>query len=165
MSSKIINIDKQKRLTPAQELFCAAVAGGKNYTDAYIDAYPNAEKWKVASATNKGHTLAKRGDIQARIAELKESLAKEVQKKFVWTKEKSIATLALIATKGEKEAVRVSAIRELNAMLGFNEPAKMDLTSTDGTMSPKPVIDAKKLPDDVLKMILEAKSEISEKQT
>lgn len=163
MPDNIVPINRRKKLSVAQEQFCVEVASGKTYVDAYIAAYPNAAKWQSDAAYNKGHLLAKRDEIRVRIDELKSNLAKEIEKKFIWTEEKSVMILSEIAMTGDKEASRIAAIRELNAMLGFNKPAKVDLSSTDGTMSPKPVIDAKKLPDDVLKMILEAKSEISEK--
>lgn len=149
--------DKLKKLTPPQEVFCVSVAEGKSYIDAYIAAYPHAVKWKRPSAHNKGSALAKRGEIEARITELKSSLAKKIEKKFVWTRQHSIETLALIARKGEKEAARVSAIKELNTMLGYHAPQKMDLTSSDGTMASRPALNVKKLPDNILKALLEAR--------
>lgn len=38
-------------LTPPQELFARRVAEGKNQSDAYREAYPKSQKWKLTSVT------------------------------------------------------------------------------------------------------------------
>lgn len=67
----------------------------------------------------------------------------------------ALATLAQIATTGESEAARVSAA---NALLdrGYGKPTQaMDHTSSDGTMTPKPAIDASKLSKSTLEELAE----------
>ena len=56
----------------------------------------------------------------------------------MWEREDSVRVLAAIATEDQDapHAARVSAIKEINAMFGYNAPAKVDHTSSDGSMSP-----------------------------
>jgi hypothetical protein len=47
----------------------------------------------------------------------------------LWTRERSVLLLGNIAVGiNEKSSDRISAIKELNAMHGFNEPTKMELS-------------------------------------
>jgi len=62
--------------------------------------------------------------IRTRVRELKEAIAEKV----LWTREDSIR--ALKDSVDEKGAVRVSAVKELNAMHGFNAPKKVEHSGT-----------------------------------
>ena len=152
---------KKKELSIRHEKFCAAVARGDALVDAYIASYPKASKWDRNAAYNKGHELAKKSDVSRRIDELKaefrEALKIDAEKKFVWTHENSVKVLAQIAVKGKSESARVSAVGKLNEMLGFNAPKKLDHSSSDGSMTPQPVIDMSKLSDSALEEIMNAK--------
>ena len=112
------------KLTAKQEKFCQAIADGMNQTDAYKSAYdvrnyPEKKIWVKASE------LANTGKVKGRIKELKEKLAK----KQLWTRERSVILLGNIAhNTSERSSDRISAIKELNAMHGFNEPTKMELS-------------------------------------
>lgn len=73
----------------------------------------------------------------------------------------AINALAQIATAGESESARVSAA---NALLdrGFGKPVQsMEHTSPDGTMTPKPAIDATKLSSEAMAEILNAATDES----
>lgn len=126
-----------RSLSLAREQFCMEVASGKSYIDAYIVAYPKAAAWKPASAHNQAHKLAKIPEIATRIEQIKSAITEKVQKKIEWNLERSVEVLAEIAVSGEKEAARVSAIKELNSIFGYHAPKKMDHSSADGTMSPQ----------------------------
>lgn len=128
-------------------LFAKLIVEGKTQTDAYRIAYPHSTKWKAASITTKAHQLAIKDHVKTMIAELR----KEVIKEFVWEREASLKVLASIAlSKSSKGSEKVSAIKELNVMCGYNAPSKMDLTSSDGSMSPK-----KDITEEELKATLE----------
>ena len=76
------------------------------------------------------------GVIAGRVKELREKLAERA----LWTREDSVNVLKSIATDefNAKPAERVSAVKELNAMHGFNAKQVIDHTSSDGTMTPRP---------------------------
>lgn len=110
-------------LTAKQEAFAQAVSGGMNQSDAYRSAY-DAGNMAAKTVTEKASALAAGGKVSARIAELKAALAT----KALWTREDSVSSLREIATDSEaKAAEKVSAIKELNLMHGFNAPTKIEL--------------------------------------
>ena len=120
-------------LTGKQEKFCQCVADGMTQADAYRTAY-NAEKMKPDTVHVKASTLMADGKIAGRVRELREALAEKV----LWTRAQSVAVLSGVATNctGEvKPSEQVSAVKELNAMHGYNAPAKVDLMNTDGSMT------------------------------
>ena len=111
-------------LTTKQEEFAQAIADGLSQADAYRKAY-SAEKMKPESIWSKASVLMADVKVTARVTELRDALAS----KALWTREKSVQALADIAGDGEsKAAEKVSAIKELNAMHGYNAPAKLELS-------------------------------------
>lgn len=121
-------------LTAKQEEFCQAIADGMTQADAYRTAY-NSEAMKPASIHKRASELMADGEIAGRVEELRAMLTAQA----LWTREDSVRELSGIATDrtGEtKPSERVSAIKELNAMHGYNAPSKVDLSSSDGSMSP-----------------------------
>lgn len=121
-------------LTAKQEEFCQAIADGMTQADAYRTAY-NAVNMKSASIHKRASELMADGEIAGRVEELRAMLTAQA----LWTREDSVRELSGIATDrtGEtKPSERVSAIKELNAMHGYNAPSKVDLSSSDGSMSP-----------------------------
>lgn len=113
-------------LTAKQENFAQAVAGGMNQSDAYRSAY-DAGNMKPDVVNVKASQLAADGKVSVRVAELKAALAS----KALWTREDSVQTLKDIATDGKaKSAEKVSAIKELNLMHGFNAPTKLEVSGS-----------------------------------
>jgi phage terminase small subunit len=110
-------------LTAKQEAFCQAIADGMTQADAYRAAY-SAGSMKPDVIHVKASQLMANGKVAVRVAELKDALAE----KALWTRADSVDVLKEIAQSGgSPEAARVSSIKELNAMHGFNQPAKVDL--------------------------------------
>jgi len=62
------------KLTAQQEKFALAVAGGKNQSDAFREAYPKSKDWKPESVHEKASTIAKNIKVMSRIDELKERI-------------------------------------------------------------------------------------------
>jgi phage terminase small subunit len=58
-------------LTSRREKFCQNVAAGLSQTQAYVEAYPNAERWKEGTAASRASDMARQPEVQARIAELR----------------------------------------------------------------------------------------------
>ena len=121
-------------LTGKQEKFCQCIADGMTQADAYRASY-NAEKMKPESVQVKASVLMADGKISLRVAELRGALAK----KALWTREMSVKALVRaykVAEDGGQSTAMTAAVKELNAMHGYNAPSKVDLSSSDGSMSP-----------------------------
>lgn len=110
-------------LTAKQEAFAQAVAGGMTQADAYRSAY-EAENMGDSSIVVEGSRLMADPNVSLRVAALKEAIAIAA----IWTRLDSVQTLADIAKDAEAKAnEKVSAIKELNAMHGFNAPTKHEV--------------------------------------
>lgn len=110
-------------LTAKQEAFVQAIAGGMNQSDAYRSAY-NAGKMKPDVVNVKASQLAADGKVSVRVAELREELAN----KSLWTREQSVAVLAgVVEACDAKHGDKISAVKVLNDMQGFNAPVKAEV--------------------------------------
>ena len=108
-------------LTAKQEAFCQGIADGLGQADAYRAAY-DAEDMKENSVYVNASKLMKNAKIMQRIAELKS----QVQEKQLWSREMSVKALVQAYREGSG-SVKVAAVKELNAMHGYNEPAKLSI--------------------------------------
>jgi len=124
-------------LTAKQEAFAQAVASGMTQADAYRSAY-DCKSSSDKTVHDEASDLMRHPEIAPRVAHLKEQLAT----KALWTREMSVLALAEIAQGLEARAnEKVAAIKELNAMHGFNEPVKVQVAgeivhkSTDEIMN------------------------------
>lgn len=78
-----------KPLTPQQERFAQLVVEGHNQSDAYVLAFPNAEKWKSTSIAVAGSKLMALDNVSQTIAGYRH----EASKKTVLTLDSHIAEL------------------------------------------------------------------------
>lgn len=137
------------------EIFAQAIVSGKTQADAYRDAYPTTATWKADSVHQKASVMAADVKVRSRIDQIR----KEVAEKILWSREESALTLKKIAIdESYKGSERISAVKELNAMFGYNSPVKIDHTSTDGTMSPVG-LDVSKLSEQTMKELLNARGQ------
>jgi murein L,D-transpeptidase YcbB/YkuD len=110
-------------LTAKQEAFAQAVASGMTQADAYRTAY-DCENSSDEVIWNNASALMKHGEVSVRVKSLKEEIACAA----LWSRLDSVQTLAEIARGEEARAnEKVSAIKELNAMHGFNAPTKHEV--------------------------------------
>lgn len=110
-------------LTAKQEAFAQAIASGMNQSDAYRSAY-DAGKMKPDVVNVKASQAASVGKVSVRIAELREELAN----KSLWTREQSVSVLAgVVGDLDAKHGDKISAVKVLNDMQGFNAPQKHEL--------------------------------------
>jgi hypothetical protein len=109
------------KLTAKQEAFAQGIADGLGQADAYRAAY-DAEAMKDITIYPRSSELMKNSKVTARVAELKAA----VQEKQLWSREMSVKALVQAYKEGSG-AVKVSAVKELNAMHGYNEPAKVQM--------------------------------------
>jgi len=136
-------------LTPKQEKFAQCVADGMSQADAYRTAYDCKPTTKPESIQDSAYKVMANPEVYQRVEELRAQLAE----KSLWSRADSVNILAEIAQDlGNKAGERVSAIKELNAMHGWNKQV-IDHQSSDGSMSP--VKPAKDLTDEELAAELE----------
>jgi len=112
------------KLTAKQEAFCQGIADGLGQADSYRAAY-DAEGMKDNVIYARASELMKNGKVTDRIKELRS----EVQDKQLWSREMSVKALVQAYREGSG-AVKVSAVKELNAMHGYNEPSKLSITGS-----------------------------------
>jgi hypothetical protein len=137
-----------KELTPKQEAFAQAVASGLTQSDAYRKAYTVSQKTKAESVTVKASQMMSWDNIRQRVQELRDQLSE----KALWSREDSVRTLLEVIGNPDKQTDVITAVKELNAMHGFNAPQKIDHTSSDNSMTPKAPIE---LDSKMVKSILE----------
>lgn len=110
-------------LTAKQEAFAQAIADGKNQSDAYRTAY-SVGSMTAATINVKASEVMSNGKVAVRVAELREALAS----KSLWTREQSVAVLIDVIDDGESRGGdKISAVKVLNEMQGFNAPTKLDV--------------------------------------
>ena len=112
------------KLTAKQEAFAQGIADGLGQADAYRMAY-DAEGMKDNTIYSKASVLMSDGKVAARVAELKSLIVD----KQLWSREMSVKALVAAYREGSG-AVKVSAVKELNAMHGYNEPSKLNITGS-----------------------------------
>ncbi len=115
------------KLTPKQESFCMAYLETGNASEAYRQAY-SAEKMTPKTVNETASKLLASPKVSARVEELKAMIVE----KFVWSRQDSLQVLSDIArTATEPATSRITAVKELNAMHGYNAPSKVKHEFTD----------------------------------
>lgn len=113
-------------LTPKQDKFARCIADGMSQADAYRAAY-DAEKMKPDTIHKRASELMLDGAVKGRIQELRAKL----EEKAIWTREMSVKALvqAYKVAQVQNNASGMSgAIKELNAMHGYNAPKQLELS-------------------------------------
>jgi len=122
------------KLTAQQEAASQARANGMNQSDAYRAAY-DTSKMTSKSVNEAASKLFAETKVASRVNELQAKL----ESKQLWSREHSVRVLAGIAVQKDAQlSAKVSAVKELNLMHGYNEPIKLDHLSSDGSMTPPP---------------------------
>ena len=119
-------------LTPKQEKFAQYIADGMSQADAYRTAYDVSASTKASTVQVNASKLMSDTNISLRVEELR----KQLSDISVWDRADSVEVLAQIARGIESTNMeRISSVKELNAMHGFNKTT-LDHTSSDGTFMP-----------------------------
>ena len=95
-------------------------------SDAYREAF-DAENMKPETIHKRASELMGNGEVTGRVQELRSKLVT----KGLWNREMSVKALvgAFNVAQGQNNASGMTgAIKELNAMHGFNEPQKVDIS-------------------------------------
>lgn len=113
-------------LTAKQEAFAQGIADGLDQASAYRAAY-DAENMSDLAIYVEASRIMDNPKVALRVKELKDALAEKV----LWTREMSVK--ALVQTfKTSSGSVKVAAVKELNAMHGYNEPSKLQIDANIG---------------------------------
>jgi len=108
-------------LTLKQEAFCKAYLETGNASEAYRRSY-NAGKMTSKTVNETASKLLASPKVATRIDELKAMIVKD----FVWSRQDSLQVLSDIARSIDEVATsRIAAVKELNAMHGYNSPSKV----------------------------------------
>ena len=118
------------KLTAKQEAFAQAVADGMSQADAYRTAY-DASRMKQSSI----HVNASKMLADAKVVQRVDELRSKLVTKALWTREMSVKALVGAYKEGNASA-KVAAVKELNAMHGFNAPGQLEISNPDGTLRP-----------------------------
>ncbi|MDP3478144.1 MAG: terminase small subunit [Desulfoprunum sp.] len=123
-------------MTPKQEAFCKAYLETGNASEAYRRAF-GAGKMSPKTINEKASRLLSQDKIRTRVQELKEKLTD----KWIWERKDSLRVLSTIADMDKEAATsRISAVKELNSMHGYNAPVKNQNIFTDMDGQPLNVI-------------------------
>lgn len=136
-----------KPLTPSREKFAQEVASGESQADAYRAAF----KVRKGTLDSSIHVNASKLMANARVVQRVKELRDALQKKQLWSREMSVRAL-ITAYKTGNGSVKVSAVKELNAMHGYNEPEKLDINLQGGVS-----IDASALSTQALRELINAR--------
>jgi hypothetical protein len=127
----------KKKLTPKQEKFARLVASGMKQVDAYRDAY-DTQTTNKNSQRVRAYVESTKSNVADMIAELKARAEQGV----VWTREMAMAALLdtyKMARDQNHAQGATGALKELNAMYGYNEATKINI----GGQKDNPILVAK----------------------
>lgn len=113
-------------LTPKQEKFAQCVADGMTQADAYRSAFDVATTTKQETIHKRASELMSDGAVSGRVAELRQQLSRNA----LWTRQNSVQALISVLSNPESQKDVIAAVKELNAMHGYNAPQKMELGGT-----------------------------------
>jgi len=117
---------KCKPLTAKMEQFAQSIASGANQTDAYRVAYSTGGM-TAKTVWEKAARLAAHDKVRSRISTLKADLAYTQ----LWTRAQSVQALidALETARASgNPSAMTGAVKELNAMHGYDAPKQLDLS-------------------------------------
>lgn len=110
-----------------RETFARLVVAGRNQSDAYREAYPNARAWKDSTVRVKASQLANRPEVSARILALKREAASEAVATAREVQEVLTRQLREADKCGDWRAA-VASGKLLADVCGFNAPIREERT-------------------------------------
>jgi hypothetical protein len=118
-------------LTDKQEKFAQHVAEGKSQHEAYKTAY-NCKTMSRKCIDENASRLMANSKVSARVSQLKRIVdfvaTQRMAESVIWTRQMSIDGLCSIFKDPEApHSARVAALKEINAMHGYNEATKINL--------------------------------------
>lgn len=120
------------RLTAKQEAFCQALAAGSSQSDAYRQAYTVKASTSAATIAASASRLMADPKISTRLDEIRNVMAEAI----AWTREDSArALIEIVRGEDPSASAKIAAVKELNAMFGFNAPEKPGIAGQGYTLT------------------------------
>ena len=126
LSLEIAMSDEKETLTPIEEAFALQIALGKSQAEALRIAHPKAKNWKPASVHVEACLVMGKAKVRRRV----KALQAEFVEQSMWARNLSIEALKEVIEAPDRKSDVVAAVRELNAMHGFNEAQKIEHSGT-----------------------------------
>lgn len=142
-------------LTQKQEAFALAYFETGSGAEAYRRAYDVAEAARDEWIYVEASLLLDRPKVAQRVKQLSEQAAKLA----IYTRHKAMEELEEARQEAKKNAQAAAMVGATSAkikLLGLDKPGRLELTSPDGSMSPKPAFDMSRLSDTALAEIVAA---------
>ena len=139
-------------LTVKQEAFACIFFECGNAAEAYRQAYDVDESARDEWIYVEASQLVDHPKVARRLIELSEQAASL----SIYTRHKAMEELEearVLAIKAVQPAGAVSATNAKVKLVGLDRPKRIDLSSSDGTMTPKPVANLTRLSDKELKQL------------
>lgn len=145
-------------LTPKQEAFALAYFETSSGAEAYRRAYDVSENARDEWIYVEASQLLDNPKVARRLQELRD----KAETLSIFTRHKAMEELeeARLLAKDEKQAAAMTGATNAKIkLLGLDKPQRLDLSSTDGSMTPNAGIDLSKLSDAAMAEILNAASD------
>jgi len=116
------------KLTSRQEKFVQEILEGKTQHVAYMEAYPNAKKWKLESVKTSASKLLKNEKVAYRLNELRREKERSIidqrswnylesEKSLMWILKKSMQDVSENGVRQANSSAIISSVKELNDMM------------------------------------------------
>ena len=115
------------KLTGKQEKFAQAIADGLDQSDAYRLAFNVRPTTKPSSIWVEASKAMSNPNVQQRVNELR----KKLENRTLWSREQSVNALKEaydVAKEKNNSTGMTAAVKELNAMHGYNAPTQVELS-------------------------------------
>lgn len=124
---------KPPGLTAKQARFAEVYVECNNASEAYRTVYDVKQPPTPETIYSAASRLLAKTHVSARVKQIREALEKE----GMWTKKNSVDALKGVVDAFDSRGSEVTgAVKELNAMHGYQEAKELKLTSPDGSMTP-----------------------------
>lgn len=104
-----------KKLTPKQEKFCQNIAKGMSQYDSYKDAYNVAKTTKRETVDNNAYETSEKGEIKARIKNLRESIFSKSIEKIL----NEIEAIKEDSLQDKERKIALDCLKEQGKLLGY----------------------------------------------
>jgi len=122
---------------PKHEKFCIVWHETGNKSEAYRKSHPQSLRWKEATVNSRASELSKESKILGRYKELQdETAARHFVTIDTLLEELQEARLIALQAETPQSSAAVSATMAKAKLMGL-DISKVDLSSSDGTMTPK----------------------------
>lgn len=137
------------KMTPFLQSLAPCILRNMKQADAYRVAKPDSTNSDGAASAIVCKAI-QRPDFVAFMDSMRATMISDA----IMTREEALERLSTLAR--ENDAKTIPAIQQLTVMQGWAKPVKLDHSSKDGSMTPRPALDVTKLSTEALLEIMNA---------